>query len=316
VPRVLPGIDRGRIFSISSAVREYVAAFKEAGIGAETEAAEVVADRIRSSAVLEQLVAAVDDWAAWVGNQPARRAWLLAVARAADPDPWRDRFRDAAVWEDRTALERLAREAKMNELSPQVLSALTSRLLERNADATSLLREARRGYPSDFWLNLGLGSALCDTGRWEDVLVYCQAAVALRPAAAAMYNNLGVALRGRGRVNEAIACHSTVGCTTYPPPSRRNGAIAGGRVEPRRIALASKRWKTAPIAITNLWDLEFGDGTPQGGKTNQLFFDAEPNAPHVSINGLFGVIRPAGKQGGKSDSDLMGEVAAPSQREQ
>jgi uncharacterized protein (TIGR03118 family) len=50
----------------------------------------------------------------------------------------------------------------------------------------------------------------------------------------------------------------------------------------------------APIAITGLWDLEFGDGTPQGGKTNQLFFDAGPNAPGVSINGLFGVIRPAG----------------------
>jgi uncharacterized protein (TIGR03118 family) len=44
------------------------------------------------------------------------------------------------------------------------------------------------------------------------------------------------------------------------------------------------------IAITGLWDLEFGDGTPQGGKTNQLFFDAGPNAPGVSINGLFGVI--------------------------
>ncbi len=50
----------------------------------------------------------------------------------------------------------------------------------------------------------------------------------------------------------------------------------------------------APIAITGLWDLEFGDGTPQGGKTNQLFFAAGPNAPDVSINGLFGAIRPDG----------------------
>jgi uncharacterized protein (TIGR03118 family) len=50
------------------------------------------------------------------------------------------------------------------------------------------------------------------------------------------------------------------------------------------------------IAIAGLWDLEFGDGTPQGGKTNQLFFDAGPNAPGVSINGLFGVIQPAVQQ--------------------
>ena len=58
-----------------------------------------------------------------------------------------------------------------------------------------------------------------------------------------------------------------------------------------------------PIAITGLWDLEFGDGTPHGGKTNQLFFDAGPNAPGVSINGLFGVIQPAGHQGGKGGGD-------------
>jgi len=51
-----------------------------------------------------------------------------------------------------------------------------------------------------------------------------------------------------------------------------------------------------PIAITGLWDLEFGDGTPQGGNTNQLFFDAGPNAPFVSGYGLFGVIDPIGSQ--------------------
>jgi prepilin-type processing-associated H-X9-DG protein len=63
-----------------------------------------------------------------------------------------------------------------------------------------------------------------------------------------------------------------------------------------------------PIAITGLWDLEFGDGPPHGGKTNQLFFDAGPNAPGVSGYGLFGVIRAAGDGG-----NPVREVAAPSQ---
>jgi uncharacterized protein (TIGR03118 family) len=58
----------------------------------------------------------------------------------------------------------------------------------------------------------------------------------------------------------------------------------------------------APIAIKGLWDLGFGDGTPDSGKTNQLFFDAGPNAPGVSINGAFGVIRAAGDQGGNGAS--------------
>jgi uncharacterized protein (TIGR03118 family) len=59
----------------------------------------------------------------------------------------------------------------------------------------------------------------------------------------------------------------------------------------------------APIAITGLWELKFGDGTPQGGKTNELFFDAGPNAPGVSGYGLFGVIQPAGDQGGNGGRD-------------
>jgi uncharacterized protein (TIGR03118 family) len=53
-----------------------------------------------------------------------------------------------------------------------------------------------------------------------------------------------------------------------------------------------------PIAITGLWDLQFGNGTPFGGKTNELFFDAGPNAPGVAVNGLFGAIQAEGRQGG------------------
>jgi uncharacterized protein (TIGR03118 family) len=61
-----------------------------------------------------------------------------------------------------------------------------------------------------------------------------------------------------------------------------------------------------PIAIPGLWDLVFGTGTPDSGKTNQLFFDAGPNAPNPAGNGLFGRIHAAGDQGngqgGSSDS--------------
>jgi uncharacterized protein (TIGR03118 family) len=68
-----------------------------------------------------------------------------------------------------------------------------------------------------------------------------------------------------------------------------------------------------PIAITGLWDLEFGDGTPNSGKTNELFFDAGPNAPGVSGYGLFGVIHAAGDQGGNGGGNAAGEVPASSQ---
>jgi uncharacterized protein (TIGR03118 family) len=68
-----------------------------------------------------------------------------------------------------------------------------------------------------------------------------------------------------------------------------------------------------PIAIKGLWDLEFGDGTPDSGKTNQLFFDAGPNHPGDSTGGLFGVIHAAGDQDGNGGGDSESGAAAPSQ---
>jgi hypothetical protein len=68
-----------------------------------------------------------------------------------------------------------------------------------------------------------------------------------------------------------------------------------------------------PIAIKGLWDLEFGDGTPDSGKTNQLFFDAGPNHPGDSTGGLFGVIHAAGDQSGNGGGGSVREAAAPSQ---
>ncbi len=190
-------------FDVASAAREYAAAFREAGIGNETEPAKVVAARIQKSAVREQLVAAVDDWALRV-KEPAHWAWLLAVARAADSDPWRDRLRDEKAWQDREALERLAREAKVSELSPQILGVLGVLLPQCGADAVPLLTAAQRRHPSDFWLNFELGLALYQAKRWEEAIGYYRAALALRPATVAVYINLGNALRDKARVDEAI----------------------------------------------------------------------------------------------------------------
>jgi len=41
------------------------------------------------------------------------------------------------------------------------------------------------------------------------------------------------------------------------------------------------------IAIDQLWGLEFGGGTANNGKTNQLFFAA---GPYNNLAGTFGVI--------------------------
>jgi uncharacterized protein (TIGR03118 family) len=58
-----------------------------------------------------------------------------------------------------------------------------------------------------------------------------------------------------------------------------------------------------PIAIPGLWDLTFGGGSKINGKPNQLFFDAGPNVPDPTGNGLFGMIFAAGRGDGQGEDD-------------
>jgi hypothetical protein len=129
---------------------EYAQVFREDGIDVEALSAEEAAARLPGRGVAAELAAALDDWA-----EVCRRArepdskWqhLLAVARAADPDEWRNRFRDARVQpEPRTALEKLARDGRVLSLRPPHLVLLAKALREAGAveEAVALLRQAHR----------------------------------------------------------------------------------------------------------------------------------------------------------------------------
>jgi uncharacterized protein (TIGR03118 family) len=52
-----------------------------------------------------------------------------------------------------------------------------------------------------------------------------------------------------------------------------------------------------PISIPGLWYLTFGGGTPQTGRTDQLFFVAGPSLEHNTGQGLFGRIIAPGRPG-------------------
>jgi serine/threonine-protein kinase len=196
-------------FDNRTADRDYAVAFAEAGLAREGEAPERVARRIHVAALKKELVAALDDWAAMTPDRK-RRGWLLAVARRADPDPWRDHFRDPVVRRDRRALQKLADEAvKANavgvgKLTPQVLAALGLALHKMKADAVPLLTAAQHRYPADFWLNFELGAALLQAKRPGEAVGYYRAALALRPQALAVHTNLGNALKDLGRYGEAL----------------------------------------------------------------------------------------------------------------
>jgi tetratricopeptide (TPR) repeat protein/tRNA A-37 threonylcarbamoyl transferase component Bud32 len=190
-------------FDPASAERHYTAALAAAGLGREGDNSATVAAAIRASAVHEEIVAALDDWAS-ITQTLSRRAWLLSVARKADPDSARDRLRQAKLWQDGAKLTRLAKELSVAAVSPQLATSLGRVARHSGGDAVALLTAAQARWPQDFWLNTELGFSLAQAHRYEESLSYRRAALAARPKTSAAYLAVGAALKSLHRLDEAI----------------------------------------------------------------------------------------------------------------
>jgi serine/threonine protein kinase/tetratricopeptide (TPR) repeat protein len=189
-------------FNNARADRDYEEAFREARSGEGQDNREGVATLVAASAARAALVAGLDDWAVCATDK-GRKDWLLAVARRADPDAWRERVRDPVAWGDPAALAELARTAPAEVQPVPLLVALGERLQATGGDAIPFLRRVQRAHPEDFWANLALGDALSKREP-EEAVDYHRRARAARPEATAAYNNLGLALSAQRRWDEAI----------------------------------------------------------------------------------------------------------------
>jgi serine/threonine-protein kinase len=188
-------------FDHAGADPRYAEAFANAGLGAVGDDEETVARRVADSAVREALVAALDDWASATDDR-ARRAWVLGVARRADPHPWRDRLRDPAAWDRPATLARLGGQAPAEALTANLATAVGKRLA-RAPQGETLLRAAQETRPGDFWLNNSLAGVLATQGKAANAESYYRAALAVRPDNAVVYANLGVVLGMQARWAEA-----------------------------------------------------------------------------------------------------------------
>src|SRR5262249_33051856 len=128
-------------------------------------------------------------------------ARLLERARASDPDPWRDRFRDPAVWADSAALTTLAKEVDVRRQPPVVLASLGYWLNANEADPTALFERALLAHPRDFWLHLHAAMWGLDLGGKVGLAL---AALAVRPGSATTHVFLAHHLRERGDWAEAL----------------------------------------------------------------------------------------------------------------
>lgn len=150
-------------------------------------------------------MAALDDWAACAADGE-QQAWVLAVVRRADPDPWRDRVRDPATWDNAEALRDLATRVPVAEQSPQLLAVLGARLRARNLDAVGFLGQVMAAYPADFWVNIEMGNLLYESKPVEAIGHY-RTALALRPQTLALHYALGDLYLGEHRWDESIAAY-------------------------------------------------------------------------------------------------------------
>jgi serine/threonine-protein kinase len=191
----------GVYYDAPGAERSYAEAFAEAGLGREGDDVGMVAARVRESALRPEIVAALDDWARMT-QVPARREWLFAVGREADPHPGRNRLRQPGLWRNPAQLARVAREVGVAKLSPQLATALGQSLSA--ADALELLSTAQARFPNDFWLNYQLAKVLYHARRLEEAIGYLRAALAARPDSVEAHLWLGACLRDTGKLDDAI----------------------------------------------------------------------------------------------------------------
>ncbi len=160
------------------------------------------------------LAGVLDDWWAirrWKRDNYAGAQRLLAAARVADPDPWRNELRTklddpfVLVKFEQEALQALAKAAKFEELGPISLHSLGAAMWRSgdSSGAESVLRKAQQLYPHDVWINHELGKVL-EHSRLDEAIRFYTAARAIRPETA---HELAHALEKRGDLDESLAVH-------------------------------------------------------------------------------------------------------------
>jgi serine/threonine protein kinase/tetratricopeptide (TPR) repeat protein len=200
---------------------DYARLFREYGIDIDTLDREAAADLIRNRSIHYELAVFLDCWSQvrrrleLRGDAMYAKDWkeLLDIARAADPDPWRDQLRSALRSGDRTALVKLSESAPIAALPAETVDRIGDALLGlgATAEAAAFLKNGQVLHAQDYWINLNLGTGLLRLGRPDEAIRYASAAVSLRPEAARPRRVVASALAAqatdfarRGRREEAV----------------------------------------------------------------------------------------------------------------
>ena len=207
----------------------YASAFARAGLGQPGDDTAVVAALVRNSAIREEIIDALDDWAS-ITTDPARRKWLFEIARQADPDPQRNLVRQPDLWDVRGGVAPPMPELKADKISPRMATALARLMQARGLKGITLLAAVQARVPQDFWLTFELNNVMFRIHRLDEALGYARAALALRPQSGLAHSALGAVLLEMGRPDEAIdPCRKAVDIDPEFAESQYNLGEASGR---------------------------------------------------------------------------------------
>jgi serine/threonine-protein kinase len=194
---------------------DYAAAFRAYGVDVDSLEPSAAGRLLETSPAAPELASALDQWAilrrSRVLHDPAGADRLVAVARAADPDPWRNRLRDTVGHigggpaRRLEALERLASTADVERLPVTSVNRLATSLaiFGRRDTAIALLRRAQASHRDDFWVNADLGRELMASNRPEEAVRFYAVAAGVRPQSPLALGGLGRALLLSGQPGEA-----------------------------------------------------------------------------------------------------------------
>jgi eukaryotic-like serine/threonine-protein kinase len=197
---------------LAGAAALYAAAFRDYGIDVERGPAADVIARIKQREARSALVEALDDWALNTTDNAARGR-LLAIADAAEAQPGSlsNQVRAALAKRDKSALLKLAEEARSTKRRPATMVSLAAGLREQGAleQAVDLLRTAQEQQPGDFWLNLELATSLIlwRPGEPRDALPFVTAALALSNGNPGVYTYIGGSQIKAGKLADAEASY-------------------------------------------------------------------------------------------------------------
>jgi tetratricopeptide (TPR) repeat protein len=229
-----------------AAEKQLAHALRAYGVDIDALSVEQAAERIRAGTVAIEIAGALDDWSTVVnGLRPAdtaRRNRLFAIGRLADPDSVRCRIRQTLEKGDLEALKLLAFTEPVAKAPPATVVTLATALGARCAlnEGVELLRQAQLRHPTDFGINLLLGTMLnekefpyipvpmptvLESPKNHDIIRYFSVACALRPDSPVARVSLGYALSRAGQLPEAEA-NLRVGLRLKPDDERAQFELA------------------------------------------------------------------------------------------